>query len=160
MKTLIVYATRHGTTRECSEKLAAILQGDVVVSPVTDAPDLDSFDGVILGGPIYAGKLNRKLRSFYENHRDALLTKRLGLFICCMDEAHAEEEFRNAYPGRLLDAARAKGVLGGAFDFDRLSWFERMIVRKVAKVKESVSRISDDAIEDFAHNFLGNKMPE
>ncbi len=41
-----------------------------------------------------------------------------------------------------------------SFDFDRMNFLERKIVKKVAGVEGSISRISEEAIERFAADLV------
>jgi len=158
MNILIVYATRHGCAEKCVEKLSYRL----TPHPVTTAnlkhnqiPSLDAYPGVIIGGSIHAGKVQKSVKAFCQKHAQVLRSKRLGLFLCCMEEgAKAQEQFSEAFPSQLRDHAAAGGLLGGEFDFDRMNFLERSIVKKVAGVESSVSRIEEEAIDRFARDFL------
>jgi menaquinone-dependent protoporphyrinogen oxidase len=153
MKTLIVYATRHGAAEKCAGLLADRLGGDVDVFDLKKVPtvDLSGYDAVVVGGSIHAGRVQSRVKKFCEAHADALLKKKLGLFICCMEEGDkAWKQFHEAFPARLVDQAAAKGLFGGAFDFDRMNWFEKTIIGKIAGVKESVCKINEPAVAEFA----------
>ena len=57
MKIAIIYTTKGGTTRECAELLSKELKGhDVTVADMSEAPDLDMYDTVVIGFPIRAAK--------------------------------------------------------------------------------------------------------
>ena len=67
----------------------------------------------------------------------------------------AQKQFDEAYPAELRDHATASGFFGGAFNFERMNFLEKAIVKKVAKVSESVSKIRDDNILQFASKIQG-----
>ena len=48
-----------------------------------------------------------------------------------------------------------KDILGGAFDFDRLNFVEKMIVRKSLGHKESVTRINSQSNQSFRYTDAG-----
>ena len=48
-----------------------------------------------------------------------------------------------------MDHAAAKGLFGGAFNFERMNWVERTITKKIAKMDRSVSKINEDEISRF-----------
>ncbi len=153
MSTAIVYITKHGCTGKASRILGEKLGNDVtVINLKSDGePDLSLYDTVIVGGSIHVGKIQRRIKKFIEKHREELLTKRIGLYLCCMYEGEtAEKQFEEAYPLELRDHACAIGLFGGEFDFSKMNFFERMIVKKVASIEESVSRLDPGAIEEFA----------
>ena len=153
MKTLILYASRHGCAEKCATELGKQLKGDVTALSIKNAGkiDLADFGTVIVGGSIHAGKIQGAVRRFCEDKTEALKSKRLGLFLCCMAEGpKAEEQFTASFPPELIGAAAAKGLFGGEFDFDRMNWLEKKIVKKVAKIDSSVTKIKEDNIREFA----------
>ena len=153
MKTLIVYASKHGAAEKCARLLAERLGREVDVFDLRNARAVDpsGYDAVVVGGSIHAGRVQVRVKKFCEAHAEALLKKKLGLFICCMEEGDkAWKQFHDAFPARLVDQAAAKGLFGGAFDFERMNWFEKTIIGKIAGVKESVCKINEPAVAEFA----------
>ncbi len=73
-----------------------------------------------------------------------------------MDKEKAQMQFENAYNENLRDHAIATSLFGGEFVFERMNWFERSVVKKVAGVSKSVSDI-DQAVDRFAEKF--NLLP-
>lgn len=158
MSALIIYMTRHGCTGKAVDMLARALPGSAVFDlGAVNSPPLDAYDTVAIGGSIHAGKLQKKLAKYCRDNIDTLKGKRLGLFLCCMEEGEkARLEFNQAYPAELREHATATGLFGGAFDFNRMNFIERMIVKKVANIVQSVSKLDEKAIESFAEKLKGN----
>jgi menaquinone-dependent protoporphyrinogen oxidase len=50
----------------------------------------------------------------------------------------------------LLQNAKAPACFGGAFDFKRMNFLEKMIVKKVANVKQSTSKVDFEAVRNFS----------
>jgi menaquinone-dependent protoporphyrinogen oxidase len=97
MKTAIIYISRRGTTVEIAHMIrATLIERDVELINLDEhpEPDLDMYEEVIIGGPIYMGDLPQKLRNYCKVHAEKLLSKRLGLFVCGMipDRAKQQEE--------------------------------------------------------------------
>jgi menaquinone-dependent protoporphyrinogen oxidase len=152
MRTAIVYASKHGTT----EKMAQMIQKDLGEDKAQlfnlkeeRNIDLNQFEQIIIGGSIHAGQIQKRIKDFCEHNTVDLLQKRLGLFLCCMDEKRAEEQFNNAYPETLRSHAISKKVLGGEFLFEKMNFFERAIVKKIAKVNESQHNIDEEKVREF-----------
>jgi menaquinone-dependent protoporphyrinogen oxidase len=61
MKTLIVYGSTYGYTKDCVEKLTKMLKGEVTAADAEkdSIPNLAGFDTVIAGGSIYMGRCRR-----------------------------------------------------------------------------------------------------
>jgi menaquinone-dependent protoporphyrinogen oxidase len=153
MKTLIVYATQHGCTQKISEQMKDYLGGDVTLKNLKkeSVPSLQNYDRIIIGGSIHAGQIQKKVKEFCHEYLAELQQKELGLFICCMEEGEmARKQLENAYPEELFLRAKASASFGGAFDFERMNFFERMIVKKVAHVKQSTSKVDFDAVRSFS----------
>ena len=153
MKTLIIYMTTHGCTEKCVQKLKQGLRGDVDIYNLKNKPKLmiDTYDTVIIGGSIHAGMLQRSVKKFCTDHTKILLRKKVGLFLCCMEEGEkAEKQFNDNYPQILRDHASAKGIFGGEFIFEKMNIIAKSIVKKVANIGHSVSKISEESIKQFA----------
>ena len=160
MSTLIVFATRHGCTEKAAGILKTKLDDDVTIVNLkkNKNPGITNFDNIIIGGSIHAGRVQGKIKKFYQSNFNALKQKRLGLFLCCMEEGEtAQKQFADAYPAELRDHAAAVGLFGGEFDFDRMNFLERAIVKKIAKIENSISKIKEDQITQFAAAMNKNK---
>ena len=155
MKTAIIYTSKHGTTEKIvasiAEKLKITNEVEVFSLKKTPNPDISRFDTVILGSSIYAGQASRKMKAFCRTNESVLLQKKIGLFVCGMepDQAKREQELKDAYPEELSKRAATTGFLGGEFQFERMNFFERLIIKKIAKTKESVSLVDWEAIDLF-----------
>ena len=110
MKTAIVYYSMSGNVKYAAEKVAKETPADLVeISPkhaypskgvrkflwggtavvMGDAPellpydlDLDSYDRIVFGTPVWAGSFAPPLRTFVEENRDELAKKRIAAFAC------------------------------------------------------------------------------
>ncbi len=129
MKTLIIYATRYGTTGACANLLSDALQGgDVVLQNLAENPsvDLTGFETVVVGSPIYAGRLNKRVKRFCSDNESALLAKRLGLFTCDMEEGEGSlKQLEHCYAPTLVAHALVKNSFGGQFLFSHMGWFTK-----------------------------------
>ena len=157
MSTVIVYMTRHGCSENAAYLLKNVIGEDTVLVNLRNKQkfDISRYDTVIIGGSIHAGMVQKRVRKFCEKNREALLQKRLGLFLCCMYEGEtAEKQFEDAFDQDLRAHATATGLFGGEFDFQKMNFLERQIVTKMADITDSISRINADAIRQFAGKFL------
>lgn len=150
---MIIYMSTHGCTQGVAHELANELSGQVSLVNLKENknPDFQNHDRVIIGGSIHAGQIQRKLKEFCEYHLEELGKKEIGLFICCMYEGEqAFQQLNNAFPEKLHQYAKTEAILGGEFNFDKMRFFEKIIVKKVAKVEETVSKVDHEAIRKFA----------
>lgn len=157
MKTAIVFISKHGSTAKVAKMLSENFhEDDVQLFDLKEnrLPEIDDFDNVLIGGSIHAGMIQKRVRTFCTSRFNELMSKDIGLFICCMEKGEkAEEQFRNAYHNELLNHAKAKGILGGEFLFEKMNFLEKAIVKKVSGVKETTSQINQEAILEFLKEF-------
>ncbi|MFW5773203.1 MAG: flavodoxin domain-containing protein [Tangfeifania sp.] len=152
MKTLIAYSTTHGCTQKIAEQMSNYLDGEVKLANLKKqpSPDLSDFNRVIIGGSIHAGQIQKRVKDFCNENLDELLSKELGLFITCMETGEtAQKQLKDAYPEELFYNAKITASFGGEFDFKRMNFFEKLIVKKVAHVKESTSHVDTESVKTF-----------
>lgn len=165
MKTLIIYASKHGTAEKCSQLLKSKLQGEVTIVNIKkeNVPDINSFQNIIIGGSIYIGKIQKSLSEFCVKNLDELKRKNIGLFICCMNTKDAEMQLDNAFPKELLSIASTKECFGGEFNLKEMNFMEKTIIKMVSKSlakkdetsaatdnKKDTSTLSEENINRFA----------
>ena len=154
MKTVIIYATKHGFAKKCSEKLSEKLNGQVELCNLKENKpvELPQYDKVIIGGSIYMGQIQKEVREFCLKNQDELNKKKLGLFICCMsEEDKAKEQLNNSFSQEMINNAIVKGNFGGEFAFRKMNFFERFIIKKVSKTSEDMSNFKEENVDKFAH---------
>jgi len=80
---LVAYASKHGSTAEVAEVIAASLceHGlEVDVRRAADVEETERYGGVVLGGALYTGRLHRDARRFLHRHRAALAELPVAVF--------------------------------------------------------------------------------
>lgn len=153
MNTLIAYGTKYGCAEKCAKRIAEELKEDVELVDLrkTKGISLSGYDKVIIGGSIYIGKIQKEVSDFCSRNLEELKNKKIGLFICGMAEGEAADaELNSSFPAELLNAAAAKGFLGGEFLVDNMNFMDKLIVKKISKVTENKSNILEDRIAEFA----------
>lgn len=86
MKTLIVCASRYGSTLEIGRWIAERLPWrETEVVTLAQAPDPSGFELIFLGSGVYNEKVSNEIVSYAENHRDVLGGKQLIVFAVCLD---------------------------------------------------------------------------
>ena len=157
MRTIILYATKHGAAREVAERISAGLGGvDLFDLKQEKLPDLREFECVIVGSSVYAGSIRKEAKSFLAKNVEALKDKQFGIFLCGMSKGVDEEVYKKNFPEAILQTAKVKSLLGGAFDPQKAGWFERLVMRIVTKQSGYVSTIDDEKIKAFVRVFQGN----
>lgn len=131
MKSLIIYASSHGTAEDCAQKVRDGLgEGTEMVNINKErVPDLSLYDRIVLGGSVHAGQLQGKLRKVIKGSLSELEQKRLGLFLCSLE--NSREQFEKIFPEELRSKAAAEGLFGGRLEPEKLNGFFRFIMKKV-----------------------------
>ena len=154
---VIVYATRYGATRSVAELLRTALievgVESVDLLPVAEAGEerVTAADLVVIGGPIYAGRIIGDIPRFCDAHRELLASRPVGIFITCLyDGEQAASQLVEAFPSWLHGHACASADFGGQVKLQRLTFIDRFLMHNIAKVREDVDRIRVPAVRAFA----------
>ena len=150
MKTLIVYSSKYGGT----EKIAKILRAEITTAVDTiDLSssidiDLDNYENIYIGTPIYAGRARKNIRKFCKNNLSKLQVKNTGIFINCWYKEKLDEYIQNSFQTELIENAE---IIYAGIDSNpsEMSWLDRMVVKVVAKMKEAVSDIKHENLRQL-----------
>lgn len=135
MKTLIIYASTYGYTSDCVKECKKQLSGEVItIDIMSDAvPPIDDADNIMIGGSIYMGQIQKKLKQYCIQNLEALMKKRVALFLCCGTPESFDETLKAAFPEELIRKAAAKECLGGELRVDKMKLGHRMIAGFIQK---------------------------
>lgn len=154
--TLIVYSTKYGCAKECGERLRQELgEGDLFNVDNNLSPNMEKYDRVIVGGSVYMGMVNKKLKHFCNNYEQELMSKRLGLFIVCSATGDvADKQLKDNFSEKLFKHAKVKDCLGGRLDLSKANFWHRLIIKMVSKSdqgnKPRNETLLDERIASFA----------
>ncbi|HHT73684.1 MAG TPA: flavodoxin [Firmicutes bacterium] len=157
MHILIAYASKFGCTAKCARVLKEKLkEAEVTVVDLSNGhPDnLAKYDAIVVGGPVYAGKLLAPVQKFCEENEDTLGAKRLALFLCCGDGGRYEAYLNDCFGQRLREHAVACEHFGYEYHMEKMGFIFRTVVRLVARVKHSESHILESNIARLAGKLL------
>ena len=156
MSTLIVYITKHGAT----EKSARILKEKLSDSQIdvknlrNNSFNIDDYKNIIIGCSIHAGHVQGKMKKFCKTNEAKLQDKKTGLFITCMEEGEESKKyFHKNFDESFLNNLKVKALFGGEFNFDKMNFLEKAIIKKISGFSETVSHIDENKIADFAKEF-------
>lgn len=164
MRILVLYATKYGATEQIAKLLAEELgtNTDLWNIKKDGKPDLTLYDTVILGGSIYMGRIQRAIRSFGAKQKKILLQKRLGLFISCATPPETSGYLERFFSEELCAHAVAEEILGGLFQYEKMSSFFQKIIRSMMaeegfRQKFGEPKLSTEKISDFAQKIRTEK---
>ncbi|MFD9137327.1 flavodoxin domain-containing protein [Streptomyces bottropensis] len=132
---LVAYGTTNGSTAEIAEAVAKALREDgltVDVLPARSVASVASYEAVVVGGGVYAGRWQKDARSFLRHHRRALAGRPLWMFSSGPLDASASERDIPPVPGvkRAMVRLDARGhvTFGGCLEEGAKGFIARKIV--------------------------------
>lgn len=136
MNVLIVYASKHGSTREIAEAIAAEIEIAGFRSHVHDAASVSSLEGVdavVLGSAVYVGQWQESAVNFIEKFQDGLRQLPVWLF---SSGPIGQDPFPKEDPPATPDLIERTGArdyrsFAGRLDRARLGFGERLVSRVV-----------------------------
>jgi menaquinone-dependent protoporphyrinogen oxidase len=156
MKTILIYSTKYGCTEQAAKRIQAALGGETALFNIMkdSVPPLDTYDTVILGGSVYIGKVQKQLTAYMSSHLEQLLDKNVSLFLCAGAPKGEEQakELQNAFPEALFKQAVVKDVLGYAYSFDKMGFFEKLIMKKIKGNTNNSAEFYDEQIALFVQS--------
>jgi menaquinone-dependent protoporphyrinogen oxidase len=133
---LVAYGTTNGSTAEIAETIAEVLREDgltVEALPARSVPSAASYDAVVVGGGLYAGRWHKDARRFVRRHGKALAERPLWLFSSGPLDPSASERDIPPVPGVKKAMARLDAkehvTFGGCLKEGAKGWVARMILR-------------------------------
>jgi len=141
MKTMILFGSTYGYTKECATKLANDLEGEVCLVDIgkDTIPELDDYDTILIGGSIYMGQIQKKIKEYCISNEASLKNKNLGFFISCGTPNNFDDNIINAFPEPLLKNALSIENFGGELRTDKMKLAHKLITNlmKKATAKEN-----------------------
>lgn len=135
-RVLVAYGSRHGATAGIADEIGRTLRGDgvdAVVLPADTVTDVSGYDGVVLGGALYAGRWNGKARRCARRNAEQLRHRPVFLFSSGPVDSSAEQHDIPPVPGvarRMKElGAREHVTFGGAVTAETSGRLARSLVR-------------------------------
>lgn len=148
MKNLIIYCSKYGATSKVAKKIATLIKNFDMSSLEKFEQDLDDYDTIYLGCPIYYGRLNKSFKKFINSNKETLLRKDVRFFILGIDDKNFNQTVSNNIDQELLDHSSVVWV-GGSYEYEKMSFFDRFITKRVARFDTSVDLIDDEKIKEL-----------
>ena len=151
MKTLIIYASKTGTTEKCAKEINRQLKDSKMVNILNQDEDINKYDLIIVGTPIRMGMIDKKVRKFLISNIETLKSKKVAYFICCGFSENCKNYYEQNIPKDLLENAIIYDTFGGEMDIEKQKGFDKFIVKMVSKSidKNKEIKILNENIDEF-----------
>lgn len=145
MKTLILFSTRDGQTREIASYISTELselgiESDVVNLHRCEEINWGSYDRVIIGASIRYGHFHSSVDAFVKKHQRALQAVPSAFFSVNLVARKPEKRSpqTNSYTRKFLLSSPWKpdhcAVFAGALRYPRYGWLDRIMIRFIMKM--------------------------
>ncbi len=136
-KILIAYASRAGSTAEIAKEIGTeIAAGGTLVDvrAIEDVTDVGEYTAVVIGAPLYMGRVVSEVPIFIRKNRDSLEKVPVAAFVVgvsLMDRSEKSLSWARGLLEKALEpvAAREIGLFAGYLNNSRMSFSQRMILR-------------------------------
>ncbi|MFI6931576.1 flavodoxin domain-containing protein [Streptomyces sp. NPDC050287] len=135
-KVLVAYGTKNGSTAQIAVTVAEVLHQRGFAAealPARSVTSVASYDAVVVGGGLYAGRWHRDARRFVRRHRRSLARRPVWLFSSGPLDASASERDVPPTPGvrRVMDKVETTEhvTFGGCLEEGGKGRIARMILR-------------------------------
>ncbi len=152
MKTILIYQSKTGCTEDCALFIQSKVDNiDVVNLKKAKIVNIEAYDRVIIGSSIYVGGPLKYIRKYCAGNEQKLLNKDLFLYFLGASKNYEEVEkgLKKTIPQKLIEHAKAISFFGGEIRFDKLNFFERVIMKKIKKENNLSPTINYKAIDEF-----------
>lgn len=130
MKTLIIYTSKYGSTKEYAYFLKDELGADIYSTKEIDVKIINNYSTVILASPTYMGQI--KIRKFLSKNWNKLSSKKVILLVVGMLPKNNPES-KKAY--EMIREDIRKGILylkvPGRMQYEKLNLLEKLIARAI-----------------------------
>lgn len=157
---VVVYKSRYGSTQQYAEWVRKGLRIPMIEPERLDDRVLAVCDLVVIGTPVYMGKM--LIRDWLRENRQRLRGKRLFLFIVCTHFADKEKQLmmiRDNIPGGMLASCEAwflpgKLIIGELSEEERLYLHLAELTEEERVEKDAAMRASDPVREGNIFSLL------
>ncbi|QLY40514.1 hypothetical protein HF295_06475 [Hujiaoplasma nucleasis] len=147
-KILLVYASKKGMTETLAELIKEDLGQIDLVNINEKQADPKLYDKIIIGSPIYIGKIHKKIKAWIQQNQDSLLSKTTAVYLCGMNFNEEKQVIENNFTKSEINHLFIK-YLGGAYRFDRLNFLEKFMIKKITGESQSRQEIHQDVFKEL-----------
>ena len=146
----ILYKTKHGGTRKIGKVIHQYI-GDCLLMNIEDVdiPTLERADVVIIGCPVYYGKLDPEIVSFILEHQQLLIERKYCLYITGILQTEFMTYVTQSFDYDILKNIKVIAGLGGALYYPELSISEKMVLQVMNKRSPIIKKQTKEMFENF-----------
>ncbi len=143
-KVVVIYKSKYGTTKRYAGWIALKLEADLYEVSDIRNKDLNNYDIIIFGGPLYVGKI--KGASFINKNVDRLLDKKLIVFTVGMmsdNESYKNEMIKSNFDEKIYINMKLF-YFRGKFNYNELNLIDKVLMKFMKGKIESKPKLNED----------------
>lgn len=148
MKTLILYESKKGFTKKCGKFLYGKIDNCDIFPIESKDFDMNNYDRVLIGAPIYSGELEEYTQKFIKKHKFLLLEKELGLFCSGMNRVEFHTAIQDSLPPNIFYHAKIVHC-GGVIDYSLLTLKEKYTIWRRLRIKGTIKDEMLDSLDEL-----------
>ncbi|MEK2645626.1 flavodoxin domain-containing protein [Bdellovibrio sp. BCCA] len=172
-RVLIVYESKYGQTQKIAQYIANKIRNtgietDILEDHQKEIVGLAKYDGVIVGGAVYARGFPHKLQEWAHRHADVLNETTSAFFSVCLgileNTPKAKKEEREIVQGFFKKTGwcpQQWRIFAGGLKYSKYNWFIKNIMKRIAKQEGSDTDTARDYeytnwqdVDEFVNDFL------
>jgi len=157
VKTLILYSTREGQTREIATRLSTELkalgrESDIINLHDNNEISWGEYDRVVIGASIRYGHFNRAVNQFIQKYLQQLNQLPSAFFSVNLVARKPEKNTpeTNSYTRKFLASSPWKpdccAVFAGALRYPRYGWLDKLMIRFIMKMTDGETDTSKEVV--------------
>lgn len=134
MNALIVYGSKHGSTRKIAEEISSVLRSEGFEVEIVDANenirDVSQYDLVVVGSALQLGTWLRNATKFVRQNQAALKSRPVWLFssgLKSADPRSTNPKVISEFDGTIKP--RGHQFFMGSFEPNKMGWLHRTVVK-------------------------------
>ena len=164
-KSIIIYSSVDGHTKEICEKIARHMIGDPDIFSVDDNPEIQNYEKIIIGASIRYGKYRTKLFDFIESNIEVINGKENAFFSVNVVARKAEKNTPNTNPyvQKFLNSTtwipNKVEVFAGKIDYPKYKFLDKYAIKFIMLITKGPTDTSKryeftdwDKVKNFAKN--------
>jgi menaquinone-dependent protoporphyrinogen oxidase len=164
-KSIIIYSSVDGHTKEICEKIAGHMIGDSDIFSVDDNPEIQNYEKIIIGASIRYGKYRTKLFDFIESNIEVISEKENAFFSVNVVARKTEKNTPNTNPyvQKFLNSTtwipNKVEVFAGKIDYPKYKFLDKYAIKFIMWITKGPTDTSKryeftdwDKVKNFAKN--------
>ena len=154
MKTIIVYASKHGFVREAAERVRDGLDQDVEMVDIFSGkvPDLTDFDTILFASSVHIGQFSGKFKKICRNWIPRLSEKKVLLLVGGLGDKEYEQTALKNLGADICKGIRKTYYAGARFLPEQHNFFIRRMIAKINQSEEAIHKEKWENLEQLVED--------